>query len=290
MGSGLAKNLLKAGFKTAGYDVSQQRVTEFENAGGHCCRSVSEVGQCSDAVFVMVMNGTQAKQVICGDSGSGEGALIDTMTKGSAIILSATVKPAEARDIAQSLSGTGIHLIDAPVSGGYAGAQNGTLTIMAAAPDSVLESFDAVLRAVSSTIHTVGDVPGDGQVMKACLQSIIGSVFSATFEATTLAAKAGVRGQALYDVVSTSGAGCAVANTALKHIIDRQFDRTGSHINTMHKDLTISLDLATELGVPMHLATSAMQLFHAGKSRYPDGDNWAVTRVLEDITGAELHR
>ena len=58
----------------------------------------------------------------------------------------------------------------------------------------------------------------------------------------------------------------------------------------MHKDLTISLDLAQDLGVPMHTAAAAMQLFHAGKTKHPDGDNWVVTRVIEDIVGAELHR
>ncbi len=81
-----------------------------------------------------------------------------------------------------------------------------------------------------------------------------------------------------------------MANTALENIIDRQFEGTGSHISTMHKDLTISLGFAEELGVPMHTAATAMQLFHAGKTKYPNGDNWVVTRVLEDIVSAELHR
>ena len=79
-------------------------------------------------------------------------------------------------------------------------------------------------------------------------------------------------------------------STALENIIDRKFEKTGSHISTMHKDLTISLALAEELGVPMHMASTAMQLFHAGKTKYPDGDNWVVTRVIEEIVGAELHR
>ncbi|MEM1049352.1 MAG: NAD-binding protein, partial [Pseudomonadota bacterium] len=126
--------------------------------------------------------------------------------------------------------------------------------------------------------------------VKACLQSIIGSIFSATFEAAALAAKAGVSGEVLHKVVTTSSAGCVVSSTALENIIDRQFEGTGSHISTMYKDLTISLDMARDLGVPLHTASIAMQLFQAGKTRYPDGDNWVVTRVLEEIVGAELHR
>lgn len=188
------------------------------------------------------------------------------------------------------MQGSGIHFIDTPVSGGFPGAQNGTLTMMAAAQEEVLKDFAPVMQAVSSTIHHVGENPGDGQVVKACLQSLIGAMFSATFEAAALAAKAGVKGEILHKVVSTSSAGCGITSNALEKIIDRQFEGTGSHISTMHKDLTISLDLGNQLGVPLHTAATAMQLFHAGKTKYPDGDNWAVTRVIEEIVGAELHR
>lgn len=285
MGSGLAKNLLEAGMQTSGFDLSESRMSAFRALGGKCCGSIAELGQQSDAVFVMVMNGQQVADVILGKHG-----LRSSLSQGSVIIISATIKPSESVAIGQGLTGSGIHLIDSPVSGGFTGAQSGTLTMMAAAPDGVLDAYSDVLKAVSSTVHRVGEKPGEGQIMKACLQTLIGSIFSATFEAATLAARAGVSGDALYRVFSSSGAGCGVANTALEHIIDRQFEGTGSHINTMHKDLTISLDLATKLGVPMHTASAAMQLFHAGKSKYPDGDNWVVTRVLEDIVGAELHR
>ena len=162
--------------------------------------------------------------------------------------------------------------------------------MMAAGEEAVLDQYAPVMEAVSKTIHRVGARAGDGQTVKACLQTLIGSIFSAAFEAAALAAKAGVKGEVLYKVVSTSSAGCGAANTALENIIDRKFEGTGSHIGTMHKDLTIALDMAEELGVPLHTASTAMQLFHAGKSRYPDGDNWVVTRLIEDIVGAELHR
>jgi 3-hydroxyisobutyrate dehydrogenase-like beta-hydroxyacid dehydrogenase len=176
------------------------------------------------------------------------------------------------------------------VSGGFPGAQSGTLTMMAAAPDAVLERARPVMAAVSRTIHHVGTEPGMGQTVKACLQSVIGSIFTAIFEAAALAAKAGVGGQVLYDVISSSGAGCGVANTALENIIDRRFEGTGSQIGTMHKDLTIVLDMARDLGVPLFTASTAMQLFQAGKTRHPTGDNWVVTRVVEEIVGAELAR
>ncbi len=285
MGSGLAKNLIKNGFETSGLDLSEERMKAFAAMGGKAAGSAGEVGANADAVFVMVMNGDQAKAVILGEAG-----LVSTMAKGSAVILTATIKPVEAQEIGAAMAGSGIHLIDSPVSGGFPGAQGGTLTMMAAGEAAVLDAFAPVMEAVSGTIHRVGGKAGDGQIVKACLQSLIGSIFSATFEAAVLAAKAGVKGEVLLNVVSTSSAGCGVANNALEKIIDRQFEGTGSHINTMHKDLTIALDLAEQLGVPMHTAATAMQLFHAGKTKYPQGDNWVVTRVIEDIVGAELHR
>lgn len=285
MGSGLAKNLIKNGYQVTGVDLKPDRMHAFVDMGGLAAANPAEVGQASGAVFVMVMTGDEAKTVILGESG-----LVSHLPKGSAVILSATIKPREAREIGAAIAGSGIHLIDTPVSGGYPGAQGGTLTMMAAAPDAVLDEFAHYMEAVSANIHRVGTKPGDGQTVKACLQSLIGAQFSATFEAAALAAKAGVSGQVLLDVFSTSSAGCGVVNNALEKIIDRQFEGTGSHINTMHKDLTISMGLGEELGVPLHTAASAMQIFHAGRTKYPDGDNWVCTRVIEEIIGAELHR
>ena len=285
MGSGLAKNLIADGFETSGFDVSDARMAQFAGLGGVSCADAGGVGRHADIVFVMVMNGDQAKQVILGDDG-----LVAHMAEGGIIILTATIRPSEAREIGEALGDTGIRMIDSPVSGGFPGAQNGTLTMMAAAPEDLMAAARPIMEAVSGTIHHVGKGPGEGQVMKSCLQSIIGSIFSATFEAAALAARAGVSGQALFDVVTTSGAGCGITKTALENIIDRKFEGTGSGIGTMHKDLTISLDMAEELGVPLFTASTAMQIFHQGKTKYPHGDNWICTRIIEDIVGAELHR
>ena len=285
MGSGLAKNLIANRYETAGYDLSAERMAAFSALGGHAKTNPAEVGAHADIVYVMVMNGAQAHDVVMGDDG-----LARTMAKGGIIILTATIKPSEVRALATAMKDTGLELIDSPVSGGFPGAQNGTLTMMAAAPDALMQRAKPAMQAVSSTIHHVGSKAGDGQVMKSCLQSIIGAAFSATFEAAALAAKAGVPGQVLYDVISTSGAGCGVINTALEYIIDRKFTGTGSSITTMHKDLTISLDMAEELGVPLFTASTAMQIFHMGKAKYPEGDNWICTKLMEEAVGAELHR
>ena len=205
MGSGLAKNLIKNGFETTGLDVDAARMAAFLEMGGKPANSVAQLGSDSDAVFVMVMNGSQAKAVILGSEG-----LVSHMSRGGAVILTATIKPSEAREIGDAIEGSGIALIDSPVSGGFPGAQNGSLTMMAAGNSDALDEFRPVMEAVSKTIHRVGEHAGEGQVMKSCLQTLIGSIFGATFEAAALAAKAGVSGQKLFDVFSPSGAGCGV--------------------------------------------------------------------------------
>ncbi len=284
MGSGLAKNLIKNGFETHGYDLSEERMEKFITMGGVPASSVRELAQNVSSTFLMIMTGDQAKTIIFEDG------LADNMAKGSSIILTATIKPSEAKRIGEKLIGYDLHFVDSPVSGGFPGAQSGNLTLMAAGTEKALQKNIRIMEAVSKTIHSVGIKPGDGQTVKACLQSLIGSIFAATFEASSLAAKAGIPGDILFKVFSTSGASSGVSNTALENIIDRKFEGTGSHIATMHKDLSIVLDFAHELGVPLHTASTAMQLFHAGKTKYPNGDNWVVTRVLEEIVNAELHR
>ena len=284
MGSGLAKNLIESGFDVVGYDLSETRLDAFQQMGGSAKASPAAVGAEAEAVFVMVMNGDQAKSVILGDG------LQSTMKSGGVVLLTATIKPREAREIAAGLEGSGLEMIDSPVSGGYPGAQGGTLTMMAAGKSDALDRCKPVMEAVGRDIYRVGTDVGIGQTVKACLQTVMGSVITATAEAAALAAKAGVEGEVFHQVLSTSSSGCGLANTTLANIIDRQFEGTGSHIGTMYKDLTISLDMAQKLGVPLHTASAAMQLFQAGITKYPKADNWVVTRLTEEVTGAELHR
>ena len=166
MGSGLAKNLIQNGFTTTGFDLSDKRMRAFEALGGHPAKNAGEVGSSADAVFIMVMNGDQAKSIIFG-----EGGLTSTMSKGGLILLTATIKPSE-DEIGGALGGK-LVLIDSPVSGGFRCAKwhadhDGS-------SESVLECAKPVMEAVSASIHHVGDKAGDGQIMKACLQSMIGA-------------------------------------------------------------------------------------------------------------------
>jgi len=145
MGSGLAKNLIQKGFPTIGIDLLDHRMKAFIEMGGVAANSPADVGQEADAVFIMVMNGREVNEVVLGEHG-----LVSTLRKGAAIILTATINPAEVQALGEALVGTGIHLIDSPVSGGYPGAQNGALTLMASASKDVFRVKDRRLKLACS--------------------------------------------------------------------------------------------------------------------------------------------
>jgi 3-hydroxyisobutyrate dehydrogenase-like beta-hydroxyacid dehydrogenase len=283
MGSGLAKNILKNGFSLTGFDLSEARMTELKEAGGTPAANCREVAENSDTIFVMVLNGNQVKQVVLG-----EGGLLEAAKPSTTIIISATIKPAEIRELVAPVAEKGINLLDTPVSGGKPGAENGALTVMASGKTEVLEDNRAVLDAISKVIFHVGEEIGQGQTVKASLQAMIGTVFSAIFESMVLGAKAGVKGETLHKVFSASGINCGLYENCSKLILDRKFKDTGSRIATMYKDLGISVDLARETGVPLFATAAAFQLFQSGISKFPDEDNWTCVKVLEDIAGTEV--
>ena len=281
MGMGMAKNLIKSGFSVIGFDLDDKRLLKLKENGGSTATSTVQVGEETDAVFVMVMNGEQVKAVVA-DLATG---LKDRGT----IILTATITPEEAQEAYSIADIEGVAMLDSPVSGGMDGAHNGTLTLMTAAKKSVFDDCIKILEAVSSNIFHVGEEIGEGQTVKASLQAFIGASFTAIFESLVLGSKAGIKGQTLYDVFSASGVGSPLFKNCAGLIMDRKFKNTGSHISTMYKDLGISLDMAKKNGVPLFTAGAAYELFQAGISMFPDEDNWSIVKLLEQISGTEVH-
>ncbi|MCJ7622367.1 MAG: NAD(P)-dependent oxidoreductase [Anaerolineaceae bacterium] len=283
MGIGMAKNLLEKGFELSGYDVREERVKEFAQLGGNPVSSCREVAENSDTVFIMVLNGQQVKDVVLGETG-----LLKGLEPGATIIVSATIHPSEVKELEKPVSEKGINLIDTPVSGGKSGADNGTLTLMAAAKKEVFDDNYAVLEAVGQNIFHVGEEIGIGQTVKASLQAFIGSTFTAIFESLVLGVKAGVKAETLYEVFGSSGVSSPLFKNCAKLIMERKFKGTGSHIGTMYKDLGISMNMAKENGVAMFTASAAFELFQSGKSLFPDEDNWCIVKLLEQIAGTEV--
>ena len=285
MGIGLARNLLKNKFEVTGFDIREDRQKEFVQSGGKLAVDCREVADKSDAVFVMVLNGQQVKEVVLGENG-----LLEGLKPGATVIITATINPSEVKELEEPLSGKGINLIDTPVSGGKSGADSGTLTMMAAAKSDVFDDCKNVLDAVGQNIYHVGEEIGMGQTVKAALQALIGASFTAIFESLVLGVKAGVKAETLYEVFSTSGVSSSLFKNSAKLIMERRFKGTGSHIGTMYKDLGISMNMAKENGVAMFTASAAYELFRTGMSLFPDEDNWSIVKFLEQIAGTEVRK
>ena len=280
MGMGIAKNIIKKGYKVSGYDLREACLNELVSHGGEAAVSVDQVGQVSDVVFVMVMNGNQVKDVVT--------QLSPGMKDNGTIIITATITPEEIKDTYKIALENNIKMIDSPVSGGLQGAHDGTLTLMTAAENAVFKDCEKILNSIANnTIHVSQEI-GAGQTVKASLQAFIGATFTAIFESLVLGSKAGIDGKILYDVFSTSGVSSPLFKNCAKLIMDRKFENTGSHISTMYKDLGISMDMAKKNGVPMFTAGAAFELFQAGISMYPEGDNWSIVKLLEQMAGTEV--
>lgn len=283
MGMAMARNLLKAGFPVVGFDLREERLQALEKDGGRPAASCREVGEAAESVFVMVLNGRQVQEVIAGEDG-----LLEGLCAGSTIIVSATITPAEMRAAASAAEAKGMEVIDTPVSGGLAGADAGTLTLMTAAKPDVFAAQQDVLNAVAGKIFHVGEEIGAGQTVKAVLQALIGTSFVAMFEALVLGAKAGVKGEIFYEVFGASAVGSPLLKNTARFVMERKFKGTGSTIATMYKDLGITMSMARENGVPMFATAAAHELFQAGITRFPDEDNWSVAKVLEEIADTKV--
>jgi len=282
MGLPMAQNLLRAGFDVAGYDLSAGRRRMLKRVGGRAAKHARDSATGADIAFVMVMNGAQVMHAVAGEDG-----LLRALKPGAVIVISATIERAEAQAVAAVAADAGVLTVDAPVSGGLPGAQGGTLTFMAAGSAVAIRKARPALRVLGKTIHVVGEQPGDGQTVKAALQAMLGSMFTAIFEAMTLGKKAGVSDEVLFNVFTSSIAASPMLDNCAKLIVERRFKNTGSGIATMHKDLGITANLAREVGAPLPVASAARELFQAGIASFPDEDNWCVVKVLERMAGMD---
>jgi putative dehydrogenase len=274
MGTGMARNLMAKGFTVQGHARRPEVIEQFVASGGVAVPDVARVAQGARAVFLMVMDEAQADDVMAG-------GLAEALAPGSALIVTATLGDRAVQRLAARLAARSVDLIDCPVSGGKAGADGGTLTLMAAGAPDVIARHEEVLRAVGSTLIHVGTEPGAGQAVKTCLQALIGVSFEGLFEAMALGARAGVDPQTLADVINASFVGSRLTRAATEHIVARRFKHTGSHIATMCKDIGLARDMARDVDLPMPAADAAKSMFDAAWREMPDGDNWCIVAVLE---------
>jgi 2-hydroxy-3-oxopropionate reductase len=213
--------------------------------------------------------------------------VIEGAHAGLIFVDNSTIKPASARLIAEQLGEVGVQCLDAPVSGGDVGAQNGTLTIMVGGPKQALDKVMPAFEAMGKSITHVGE-SGAGQVTKACNQIMVAAQMVAMGELLIFARKSGVDPEKVVQAIRGGAAGCWTLDNKPQRLFagNRQ---PGFKAYMQAKDLGIVIDTAREYGIPLPSAGVNAQLFNAMlQMDMAELDNSAVVGVIEALAGQVL--
>jgi 2-hydroxy-3-oxopropionate reductase len=283
MGKHMARNLLKAGFPLVAHNRSRAAVDELAAEGAAPAASPREVAQRASIVVTMLPNSPDVQMVAAGEDG-----LFAGVAAGHIIIDSSTISPAVTAELAAAAAARGATWLDAPVSGGPAGAQAGTLSIMVGGPAEALERARPVLEALGKTITHIGEKPGSGQIAKACNQVAVALTLQGICEALLLAQAAGADPRRVFGAIRGGAAGSWQMETQAPRMLD------GNHVPGfkawMHlKDLRIALDTAARCNLPMPGVAQVVQ-HYAGLLAAGHGEDniSALLLALENLAGIHL--
>ncbi|MGU3433559.1 2-hydroxy-3-oxopropionate reductase [Actinomycetes bacterium M1A6_2h] len=279
MGSPMAVHLSKAGHQVIGYNLSPDRTGPLVEAGGSAADSIAKAVASADIVAVMVPDSPDVQDVLAGDGG-----VFDNAPAGALIIDFSSIRPDVTAHLAQEAESRGFRIIDAPVSGGQAGAENATLSIMVGGYSEDFEAAKAVLDVVGKTVVHVGP-NGAGQTVKAANQLIVAGNIQLLAEAIAFLEAYGVDMPAAVEVLGGGLAGSAVLNQKAQKMLDRSFE-PGFRIDLHHKDLGIVTSAAREAGVVTPVGALLTQLMASARANGDGGlDHSALFRGVERLAG-----
>jgi 2-hydroxy-3-oxopropionate reductase len=253
MGAPMVRNLLKRGHAVTVWARRREAMTPLLAAGAAASDSAAHAAATNDFIFTMVTDTRAVEEVILG-----AGGVASSARAGSLVIDHSTIDPAGARRIASELQRQGIEMLDAPVSGGGAAAEAGTLAIMVGGSKPAFDRAHPLLSCYAKSIVHIGP-SGAGQVAKACNQicTIVNSLGAA--EAMLLAERAGVDPRAVKDVLMGGFAASRMLDLQAPKMIARDFEgKVESRLH--HKDIHIVLDLARQYGIELPGSTAAAQV------------------------------
>jgi 2-hydroxy-3-oxopropionate reductase len=283
MGGRMAARLLDAGHQVTVHDARAEAAEALAQRGARSARSPRDVADAAPTVLVSLPTPDVVRDVATGAQGLLGGAAmrhyVDLSTTG----------PAVAEEVGAVLAGAGVACVDAPVSGGPAGAEGGSLTIMAAGRADAVEAVRPVLERLGSTLFVVGERPGQGQVAKVVNNLMSAASIAITAEAIALGVKAGLDPGTLLGVVgSSSGSNNAALDKFPKQVLTRRFDH-GFRLALMAKDVRLCLGEAQRRGVPMLLGAVVDQLWGLAAGRAAaDDDCTVIVRMFEEWAGARI--
>jgi len=275
MGGPMVRRLLNAGFAVSIYDTNEAVMAPLLALGAQRLDSPKAVASAAEIVLASLPTPPVVNAVALGPNGIGDGTkvriFIDVSTTGSTMAIR----------IAEGLAAKGITAVDAPVSGGIAGAEKGTLAVMVSGPDEVREKVTPVLQNIGK-LFFVGRKPGQGQTMKLLNNLLSGTAMAISSEAVVMGVKAGLDPQQMMDVINAgSGRNSATQDKIPRCVIPRTFD-FGFAISLLNKDIRLCLEEAEALGVPMIVGTAVRQLLAVTiASEGPQADLTETVKTVE---------
>jgi 2-hydroxy-3-oxopropionate reductase len=279
MGSPMAVHLAKAGHQVAGYNRSPEKAAPLVDAGGRAAESIADAVSDADVVCLMVPDSPEVSDVL-----AGEGGVFDNAKEGTLVIDFSSIRPDVTTQLAEQAATRGLRLVDAPVSGGEAGAVNAALSIMVGGEADDFEAAKPYLDVVGKTVVHVGP-SGAGQTVKAANQLIVAANIEALAEAVVFLEAFGVDTAAALEVLGGGLAGSKVLDQKKQNMLDRSFD-PGFRIALHHKDLGIVTAAAREAGVVIPLGAIVAQLMASALANGDGGlDHSGLLRGVERLSG-----
>lgn len=289
MGRPMAARLKKAGFTLTVFDINPQAQQTFlDHHGGNGATSLAQLASNSDVVITMLPDGHIVRRVTLGDGQDRQDHLLGSMQKGSILIDMSSSSPTGSQDLGRILSQHGIHMLDAPVSGGVPKAVDGTLAIIVGGDASVVEHCRSLFEAMGTQIFEAGAL-GSGHALKALNNLVSAAGLIAAAEALLIGQRFGLDPTVMIDVLNAStGRNNSTENKFKRFILSRRFD-SGFSLDLMVKDLTTAVKLARETGAPAVFSGVCRELWAAAQAVLEaESDHTDVVRWFEKMAKTEL--
>lgn len=256
MGRGMARCLLRGGYSVVATTRRAEVAAGFRAEGIGIADDMAALGKSCRLVVLCVSDAPAVEDVLFGPAG-----IASTLATGACVIDTSTIAPASARDFGKRLADRGIHLLDAPITGGQEGAERGTLTCMAGGSQAVYEACRGPASTFASNYFHAG-AQGAGQAVKACNQVMVTNTLLGVAEAIVLARSQGVDPRLMRDILLTGSACSTVLEKHTKKLLDASF-KPGFRTSLMRKDLRLALATALDAGATLPGAERAERLLDA---------------------------
>lgn len=283
MGSRMCRSLLKAGFSPIVYDANPLAVAAMAEKGATPAASPREVAQQVDVVSLSLPDTPQVEAVALGDDGIAAGC-----RNGLVVVDHSTVAPATPQRMADEFRSRGVDWLDAPVSGGPAGAEAASLTIMVGGDENALTRCRPVLDAIGGRVEYMG-ASGMGATTKIVNQLACGVEMLAMFEAFSVGVAAGIDAKRLWEVLNTSTSRCWIMDDLIPAVVlQNKFDTPRFALRLLHKDIRIAAETAQSLRVPAAATALAEQMYALAEGLgWGDQDQMAVIKLYGQACGIQ---